>query len=37
MEWLPWLVLAVGVAVIAVLVPRLYRRERSRQRERSRR
>ncbi|MFC7431329.1 MULTISPECIES: hypothetical protein [unclassified Agrococcus] len=34
MEWLPWVVLAVGVVVIAALVPRLYRRERSRQRER---
>ncbi|GAA2173664.1 hypothetical protein GCM10009846_16490 [Agrococcus versicolor] len=34
MEWLPWLVLAVGVVAIAVLAPRLYRRERTRQRER---
>lgn len=34
MEWAPWVVLVVGIVATVVVAPRLYRRERGRQRER---
>ncbi|SDH73278.1 hypothetical protein [Agrococcus jejuensis] len=34
MEWVAWVVLAVGIVVLIALAPRLHRRERERQRVR---
>lgn len=34
MEWIAWVVLAVGVVVLVAVAPRLHRRERERQRVR---